>query len=180
MKFTPSPGELALVSQIMAKVDPYKIGILTCDAALKVFHGSKLSPSVLGEIWNISAEGNNGWISREGLAIAVRLVGWAQKGEKITQALVDRRECVCNHAICISFLKVLPCKLEAGPLPTIEGIQVSFSHQNTGILPLTTFTAPPTILLPELTSQDKARYMGIFQGCKPRNGLLTCTYHRFF
>jgi hypothetical protein len=112
MKFTPSPGELALVSQIMAKVDPYKIGILTCDAALKVFHGSKLSPSVLGEIWNISAEGNNGWISREGLAIAVRLVGWAQKGEKITQALVDRRECVCNHAICISFLKVLPCNLK--------------------------------------------------------------------
>lgn len=90
--FTPSPAELALVSQIFIKADPQKIGILTGDAALKVFDGAKLAPIVLGEIWGIADEDNNGWLSKKGVAIAVRLMGWAQKGEKVTQALVNKRE----------------------------------------------------------------------------------------
>lgn len=90
--FNPSPAELALVSQIFLKADPQKIGILTGDAALKVFGGANLQPTVLGEVWNIADEENNGWLSKKGVAIAVRLMGWAQKGEKMTQALVNRRE----------------------------------------------------------------------------------------
>ena len=87
--FTPSPAELALVTQIFAKADPQKIGILTGDAALKVFGGAKLTPIVLGEIWSIADEENNGWLSKKGVAIAVRLMGWAQKGEKVKQSLVN-------------------------------------------------------------------------------------------
>lgn len=90
--FNPSPAELALVSQIFLKADPQKIGILTGDAALKVFGGANLQPTILGEIWNIADEDNNGWLPKKGVAIAVRLMGWAQKGEKVTQALVNRRE----------------------------------------------------------------------------------------
>lgn len=90
--FTPSPAELALVTQIFLKADPQKLGILTGDAALKVFGGARLLPTVLGEIWNIADEDNNGWLPKKGVAIAVRLMGWAQKGEKVTQALVNKRE----------------------------------------------------------------------------------------
>jgi epidermal growth factor receptor substrate 15 len=93
MSFTPSQPELALVAQIFAKADPQKIGILTGDGALKVFGGAKLPPTVLGEIWSIADEDNNGWLPRKGVAIAVRLMGWAQKGEKVTEALVNKREC---------------------------------------------------------------------------------------
>lgn len=90
--FTPSPAELALVTQIFAKADPQKIGILTGDAALKVFGGAKLPPTVLGEIWSIADEDNNGWLPKKGVTIAVRLMGWAQKGEKVTQSLINKRQ----------------------------------------------------------------------------------------
>jgi|SRR5882762_88782 len=64
--------------------------------------------------------------------------------------------------------------LQAGPLPTIEGIQVPLSQQNTGI----PSSKSPLPTLPLLTPQDMAQYMGIFQSCKSRNGLLTGLYHR--
>jgi epidermal growth factor receptor substrate 15 len=92
MSFTPTQHELALVNQIFSKGDPQKIGILTGDAALKIFGGAKLPPTVLGEIWGIADEDNNGWLSRKGVAIAVRLMGWAQKGDKVTEALVNKCE----------------------------------------------------------------------------------------
>ncbi|KAF7983076.1 hypothetical protein HWV62_23989 [Athelia sp. TMB] len=138
--FNPSPAELALVSAIFAKADPQKIGILTGDSALKVFGGANLQPTVLGEIWSIADEDNNGWLPKKGVAIAVRLMGWAQKGEKMTQALVNR----------------------PGPLPTIDGIVVPLTQQTTGI----SLSKSPPPALPQLTAQDRARYNGIFQGCE--------------
>lgn len=104
--FTPSPAELALVTQIFLKADPQKVGILTGDAALKVFSGARLQTTVLGEIWSIADEDNNGWLPKKGVAIAVRLMGWAQKGEKVTQALVNKRESVFL-ALCISLSQIL-------------------------------------------------------------------------
>jgi epidermal growth factor receptor substrate 15 len=93
--FTPSSAELALVTQIISKADSQKLDLLTGDAALKVFEGAKLPPTVLREIWSIADEGNNGWLAHRGVAIAVRLMGWAQKGETVTKALVNKRECIC-------------------------------------------------------------------------------------
>lgn len=91
-KFSPTPAELALVSQIFLQADPQKHGILTGDVAVKVFGGANLKPTVLGEIWSIADEDNNGFLPRKGVAIAIRLMGWAQKGEKITPVLVNKRE----------------------------------------------------------------------------------------
>lgn len=92
-KFSPTPVELALVSQIFAQGDPQKLGILTGDVAVKIFGGAKLPPTLLGEIWSIADEDNNGWLPKKGVAIAIRLMGWAQKGEKISQELVYKRKC---------------------------------------------------------------------------------------
>ena len=88
--FTPTPAELALVNQIFAQADTQKIGILTGDVAVRVFGGAKLVPTALGEIWNIADEDNNGFLTRKGVAVAVRLMGWAQKGEKISPALLSK------------------------------------------------------------------------------------------
>jgi epidermal growth factor receptor substrate 15 len=90
--FTPTSAELALVTQIIAKADSQKPDLLTGEAALKVFRGAKLPPSVLRDIWSIADEGNNGWLSHKGVAIAVRLMGWAQKGETVTKALIYKRK----------------------------------------------------------------------------------------
>ncbi|GLB35163.1 putative eps15 homology domain containing protein [Lyophyllum shimeji] len=146
-KFTPTAAELALVSQIFNQADPQKLGILTGDVAVKVFGGAKLPPTVLGEIWSIADDDNNGWLPRKGVAIALRLIGWAQKGEKITQELVNR----------------------PGPLATIEGFTV-VAQNNTGT-PLAK-SPPPT--LPPLTPQEKAKFQNLFNQAGPdANGLLS-------
>jgi epidermal growth factor receptor substrate 15 len=97
--FSPTTAELALVSIIFNQADPQKRGILTGDVAVKVFAGAKLEPKVLGDIWSIADEDNNGWLPRKGVAIAIRLMGWAQKGEKITKALVNKREYSSSNAL---------------------------------------------------------------------------------
>ncbi|KAG9318144.1 hypothetical protein JVU11DRAFT_217 [Chiua virens] len=144
--FTPTPPELALVNQIFAQVDTQKVGILTGDVAVRVFGGAKLSPSALGEIWNIADEDNNGFLTRKGVAVAVRLIGWAQKGEKISQALLNK----------------------SGPLATIDGFHVPLVPQGTGM----SIPKSPPPGLPLLTPQDKAKFAKLFQGCRPVNGLL--------
>jgi epidermal growth factor receptor substrate 15 len=90
--FAPSQAELAIVNQIFAQADPNKLGVVTGDAAIKIFAGTKLPPLVLGEIWAIADEDNKGWLPKRGVAIAVRLMGWAQKGEKITPDLLKKRK----------------------------------------------------------------------------------------
>ncbi|KAH7927735.1 hypothetical protein BV22DRAFT_1110947 [Leucogyrophana mollusca] len=148
--FAPSPAELALVNQIFAQADTQKLGILTGDVAVKVFGGAKLSPSVLGEIWGMADDDNNGFLTKKGVAIAVRLMGWAQKGEKMSQALLSK----------------------PGPLATIEGVQAPLAPQTTGMSAMSIPKSPPPGL-PVLTPQDKAKFSRLFQGCGPVNGLLS-------
>lgn len=103
--FYPSPAELGLVSQIFASADPQKIGIVTGDAAVKVFAGAKLSPTVLGEVWAIADKENEGYLTRKGVAIALRLIGHAQKGEAVDEALLSKRVSSCWFVwLCCVFL----------------------------------------------------------------------------
>ncbi|KIJ60603.1 hypothetical protein HYDPIDRAFT_116899 [Hydnomerulius pinastri MD-312] len=145
--FTPTSAELALVNQIFAHADPQKIGILTGDVAVRVFGGAKLQPAVLGEIWSIADDDNNGFLTKKGVAIAVRLMGWAQKGEKVSQALLGK----------------------PGSLPTIEGVQAPLLPQGTGM----SIPKSPPPGLPVLTPQDKAKFNRLFQSNGPVNGLLS-------
>ncbi|KAG1842654.1 hypothetical protein DFJ58DRAFT_53648 [Suillus subalutaceus] len=145
--FVPTPAELALVNQIFAQADTQKIGILTGDVAVKVFQGAKLTPTVLGEIWNIADDDNNGFLTKKGVSIAVRLMGHAQKGQKVDKSLVNK----------------------PGPLANIEGVQTPLIPQGTGA----SIPKSPPPSLPTLTPQDKAKFTRIFQGCGPINGLLS-------
>ncbi|KAI0362741.1 hypothetical protein OH77DRAFT_1515924 [Trametes cingulata] len=145
-KFAPTPQELALVNQIFALADPQKLGVVTGDAAVKVFGGTKLPPSVLAEVWNIADEDNNGVLTRKGVAVAVRLLGHAQRGERVSEALVNK----------------------PGPIPTIEGLPPVPTPSSMGISPAK--SPPPG--LPPLTPQDKSKFLKLFLGCHPVNGLL--------
>ncbi|KAF8126520.1 hypothetical protein EV363DRAFT_1174019 [Boletus edulis] len=145
--FTATPAELSLVNQIFAQADTQKIGILTGDVAVRVFGGAKLHPTVLSEIWGIADEDNNGYLTRKGVAAAVRLMGWAQKGEKVSPALLNK----------------------SGPLATIDGVQPPLVPQGTGM----SIPKSPPPGLPLLAPQDKAKFARLFQGCGPVNGLLS-------
>ncbi|KAL4244397.1 hypothetical protein ABKN59_010430 [Abortiporus biennis] len=146
-KFSPTAAEVALVNQIFAQADPQKLGVVTGDAAVKIFAGSKLSPTILAEIWTVADEDNNGVLTRKGVAIAVRLLGHAQRGEQISEALV----------------------LKNGPVPMIEGLNAPIASQSTGV-PLSK-SPPPR--LPPLSPQDKAKFIKLFLGCGPVNGILS-------
>ena len=97
--FAPTQAELAIVSQIFSQADPQKTGVLTGDVAVRVFNSAKLPPATLGTIWSISDEDDKGWLPKKGVAIAVRLIGWAQKGEKITKDLVKKRNCLLVYPV---------------------------------------------------------------------------------
>lgn len=97
-KFTPSPQEVALVNQIFQQAGTQKLGVVTGEAAVKVFSGSKLSPSVLAEIWNLADDENKGVLTRKDVAVAIRLLGHAQRGERIDESYVLKRE----FAGCVS------------------------------------------------------------------------------
>ncbi|KAI6164280.1 hypothetical protein EDD17DRAFT_1885190 [Pisolithus thermaeus] len=147
--FSPTPAELALVNQIFAQADKQKIGILTGDVAVKVFGGSKLPSTVLGEIWNLADEEDNGYLTKKGVAIALRLIGHAQKGDKVDKSLFSK----------------------PGPLATIEGVHAPLVQQSTGMSIPT--SPPPTPGLPPLTPQDRAKFNRLFQSCGPVGGLLS-------
>ncbi|KIJ11729.1 hypothetical protein PAXINDRAFT_101608 [Paxillus involutus ATCC 200175] len=145
--FTPSSAELGLVTQIFAQADTKKIGILSGGVAVKVFGGAKLAPTVLGKIWDIADDEDNGFLTKRGVAIAVRLMGWAQKGETVSRALLKK----------------------PGPLPTIEGILFPFVPQGAGI----SIPESQPSGLRVITPEDKAKFNRLFQACGPANGLLS-------
>ncbi|KAI6043018.1 hypothetical protein EDC04DRAFT_2600428 [Pisolithus marmoratus] len=163
--FTPTPAEFALVNQIFAQADTQKTGILTGDVAVKVFSGSKLPSTVLGEIWSIADGKNDGFLTKKGVAIALRLMGHAQKGDKVHKSLLSKRETQYPVRASESESDV------AAPLAVIEGIHAPVVQQSTGMsIP----NSPPlTPGLPPLTPQDRAKFNRLFQSCGPVDGLLS-------
>jgi len=196
MSFIASSSERSLVRQILTKADPEQRGTFTREVALKAFEDVKLPDEVLHEIWNIADDDNNGWLSERGLAIAVRLLGWAQKGEKVTEALIHRRKCRRFLKLFLHFSHV---SLEAGPLPTIGGIRNSFLQKknsvllkpklllfkpkHTGVQPLsggicggirveTDVTEDQLMSALTPLTPHMEKYMSMFQRNGPRNGLV--------
>ncbi|KAF7322672.1 hypothetical protein HMN09_00045900 [Mycena chlorophos] len=146
--FSPTAAESALVAQIFSVADTNKLGALTGDVAVKVFGGANLSPLVLGEIWQMADEANNGWLSTKGVAMAVRLMGHAQQGTKISTALLSK----------------------PGPLPTIAGI-TPLAPQSTGSSASRARSPQPS--LPPFTPQDKIKFQNMFAKSGPVDGLLS-------
>jgi epidermal growth factor receptor substrate 15 len=90
MPFAPSPAEVAIVNQIFVQADPQKLGLVTGEQGIRVFAGAKLPPATLGDIWAIADPENNGALTRKGVAITVRLIGWAQNGETPSSELLEK------------------------------------------------------------------------------------------
>ncbi|KAH9966497.1 hypothetical protein BC827DRAFT_669896 [Russula dissimulans] len=107
--FSPTQGEVALVNQIFNKHDPQKFGVITGDVAVNIFGSANLSATILGQIWGIADADKQGFLTRKGVSIAVRLIGWSQKGEAISADLVNK----------------------PGPLAALDGYASSVEHRRT-------------------------------------------------
>ncbi|KAG6853449.1 hypothetical protein C0991_004307 [Blastosporella zonata] len=89
--FSPTDEELGLVAQIYEQAGCSRPGYIEGEAVVEIFTNSvNLSPIVLSAIWDLADEAKSGYLSETGVAIAVRLIGWAQRGEEVTTDLVNR------------------------------------------------------------------------------------------
>lgn len=147
MPFAPTPPEQQLVTALFNIGDPQKLGIINGDSAVKLLSGAKVSPDVLGEIWAIADSDNNGFLTKKGAAVLVRLLGWAQKGEAVSEDLLNK----------------------VGPLPTIDGLPLPKPATPTPSTP----TASATRAVPPLLTEDRNKFIRLFLGCGPQNGVLT-------
>ncbi|KAG6812219.1 hypothetical protein H0H92_003840 [Tricholoma furcatifolium] len=103
--FIPTDEELGLVGQIYERAGCLRPGYISGETVVEIFTNSiDLSPTILSTIWDLADESKSGYLSETGLAVALRLVGWAQSGKEVSVDLVN--------------------KLADGPLPRINGVNV--------------------------------------------------------
>lgn len=103
MSFSPTLPEQQVVAAIFNSGDPNKLGIINGESAVKILTGAKLPPTTLGEIWAIADSDNNGFLTRKGVAAAVRLIGWAQKGEPVNEDLLNKGASYPHPAVTLLF-----------------------------------------------------------------------------
>jgi epidermal growth factor receptor substrate 15 len=108
VNFVPTPQEQAIVAALFAVGDPQKLGVIQGDSAVQLLSGADLPPAVLGTIWQIADDENNGFLTRKGVAKTVRLLGHAQKGESPTQELLNKRT---SHAGLLLHFSLLNSQL---------------------------------------------------------------------
>ena len=85
-----------MVKQVFEIGDTLSRGVITSHAAAKIFMGSKLSPKVLANIWEIANVEESDILSKQAIGAAIRLIGHAQKlGPKgnLDAGLLDSGKC---------------------------------------------------------------------------------------
>jgi epidermal growth factor receptor substrate 15 len=72
---------------------PHQLGVLTGEACYAFLLTSKLPQATLGTIWSMVDSANNGYLTKDGWYRACRLIGWAQKGDNVSEEFATKREC---------------------------------------------------------------------------------------
>ncbi|KAG5354347.1 putative calcium-binding protein [Yarrowia sp. C11] len=149
MSINLTPEEKKLYGSLFKTADKESVGIVTGEDAKVLFQKSSLSPAILGEIWQLSDTENSGFLNQIGFSTALRLIGHAQTGARVSAQLKDT----------------------PGPLPKFQGInliedRVASPHapspvQHRVASPMQQGTGAQGGL-PPLTPQDKARFAQLF------------------
>jgi len=111
LDFIPTQGELSVVAAILDYERSHfgtlsnlgEIPQIASINAVEILQRSGLSYEQLAHIWTLADEDEDGNLSEKELAIAVRLIGWAQSGKPISRSLVNYCMLQC---ISISLLTV--------------------------------------------------------------------------
>ncbi|KAK9366760.1 hypothetical protein V1509DRAFT_673142 [Lipomyces kononenkoae] len=89
-RLTLTSEERTLYGQLFKSLDTESLGIVTGESARSLFERSGLSPLVLGRIWQIADDQNNGFLTQTGFAIALRLIGYVQSGQRLAPELASQ------------------------------------------------------------------------------------------
>ncbi|TBU28907.1 EF-hand protein [Dichomitus squalens] len=145
-EYEASTEETPLIEWVFSTGDSERTGKINPQTATRIFSASNLPPDALARIWEIaSVDSKDGLLDRQGVGVALRLIGHAQKGAVVTESLVKR----------------------PGPLAVLENISPVPSEPVAG-------PSSGMILgaLPPLTMHDKAKFKKIFKASGAQNGVL--------
>ncbi|KAK5108899.1 hypothetical protein LTR62_007701 [Meristemomyces frigidus] len=153
-------------SYLFAQADSDSLGVVTGERAVAFFERTKVSPDVLGAIWQIADTENRGLLTKPGFCMVLRLIGHYQAGREPSTELA----------------------FKPGPVPKFEGLQIP------GVgppMPPRSGPASPTIggfpanalqpqssgnqgasRVPLLDAQKVQHYSGLFDRAGAQNGLL--------
>jgi len=95
--FAATEEEEALATQVLILKNCHTTGILNADAAIDIFKRSGLSFDILRDIWTVSDMNRS---SKEELTVALRLMGWVQAGEALSEGLLQKRTSHFNLGGC--------------------------------------------------------------------------------
>ncbi|KXL50313.1 hypothetical protein M433DRAFT_151259 [Acidomyces richmondensis BFW] len=147
------------------QADSDQLGVVTGERAVSFFERTKVSPSILGEIWQIADAENRGLLTKAGFCMVLRLIGHYQAGKEPSAELA----------------------FKPAPIPRFEGLQipgVSATPGPAGALPSPTggpfpatalqpqLSGPGPIRVPPLDPQKAQQYAGLFERSGSQNGLL--------
>ncbi|PWN44135.1 EF-hand, partial [Ceraceosorus guamensis] len=142
-----TPLERPAFAALFAAADPASSGIITGSSAVQFFSKSRpaLDGTVLGAIWSLADRANNGFLGKAEWAVAMRLLGHAQRG-----TAADQLEGMLS---------------QPGPPPSFEGVTLPGAQA-------TPTRASSVAQVPQVSPADRARYTRIFASSGPVNGLL--------
>lgn len=162
------------MDKIFSTIDLEGAGIITGENAVRLFSGVNLPDSTLGEIWSLADPNGDGWLTRAGVLIAIRLMGWAQCGREVRESLLEKRECQMK----LDISAVLMLEIIAGPLPAIDGISLSDDPVTpTSSSSLRYVKATPETRFPPLTPENRAKFLRLFHSSDPVEGIIDGTVY---
>ncbi|CAK3977550.1 related to EDE1 [Lecanosticta acicola] len=161
-----SPDEKRAFSFLFAQADKDQLGVVTGENAVTFFERTRVSPNVLGEIWQIADTENRGLLTKPGFSMVLRLIGHYQAGREPSAELA----------------------FKPAPIPKFEGLQIPGIGANipaggSNVPSPTAAGFPPNALQPQLSGQAPIRvppldpakvqqYSGLFERSSTQNGLL--------
>ena len=88
-EYRPSAEEARLIDWVFTTGDPERTGKINPQTATRIFSASNLPPDALARIWEIaSVDSKDGLLDRQGVGVALRLIGHAQTGSVVAEELV--------------------------------------------------------------------------------------------
>jgi hypothetical protein len=97
LEFAPTQGELAVVAALLEYAKSHFGSSSSLDGtpqidfdnAVELLQRSGLSNEDLANIWSLADEDGDDNLSERELAIAIRLIGWAQSGKPVNRSFVN-------------------------------------------------------------------------------------------
>ncbi|KAH8829007.1 kinase-like domain-containing protein [Flagelloscypha sp. PMI_526] len=146
--FSVTAEEIDLVDAVFKEGDPSNSGLLLEDIALGIFDRSGIPPAAMSDIWAFADEKNNGYLTRDETAMALRLMSYSREGHAPSKALLMRP----SQPESLQQLKALILKAQLSdklPLQSFERTQKIMalpdspnspaSHQPTNLLSVPPF-----------------------------------------